>query len=154
MSQAQSPEVETCSGSLSQEGWQGDCSPSSTAQAGALSAAWPPGQCGGRGLRTGHSCIPWSLSPGKWSGQKLPVAETQAFELPKSSGARRQESEASRPQAEPLPWPQRILSTSIPVGLEVTLTRAELGFPQHDGLRPWPFYLSVSHFPILEKAIV
>ena len=74
-----------------------------------------------------------SLFPGKWSCQKLPVTGTQAFELPKSSGAKRQRSEASCPQAEPPPCPQGTLVTSILVGPEVTLTRAELGFHQHEG---------------------
>ena len=58
---------------------------------------------------------------------------TQAFELPKSSGARRQRCEASCPQAEPPSCPQGVLVTSILVGPEVTLTRAELGFHQHEG---------------------
>ena len=58
---------------------------------------------------------------------------TQAFELPKSSGAKRQRSEASCPQAEPPPCPEGTLVTSILVGPEVTLTRAELGFHQHEG---------------------
>ena len=73
-----------------------------------------------------------SLFPGKWSCQKLPVTNTQAFELPKSSGARRRKSEAACPQAEPPPCPRGILVTSILVGPEVTLPRAELGFHQHE----------------------
>lgn len=82
------------------------------------------------------------------------MATVQAFELPEISGARRWQSGASSPLAEPLSWLEGTLSTSILVVLGVRLTGPELDFHQHKGLGPQSLYLSVSHCPTFRKGIV
>lgn len=77
------------------------------------------------------------------------MEDTQPFELPWSSGDRNLRPRVPRPSL--FPGILGIVSTSILVGVEVTLTRAKLGFHQHDGLKPRPFYLSESHVPIFKR---